>query len=89
MAHNVKIIKGINRSIVDSSNNLVALFAGNDGNIIINKKKTIKFAPYGQGPSDLSGSWAFYNYKYGDIAIMDWLDKIKVFTLKKGTYIWK
>ncbi len=85
----VEILGGINTATVDSNNNLIAFFHGYGFYFVIKKDHIARFGPYGQGPSDISDVFALYNYKKGQIAIMEWLDKIKVFTFKKGTYVWK
>ncbi|MCP5105386.1 MAG: hypothetical protein GY950_18500 [bacterium] len=74
-------------SLIDHDNHVVAGFRF-IGNRIISPGKLIKFAPYGQGPGDLTDSKAAYLYN-SDLAIMENQQKIKIFTKKDGTYVWK
>jgi hypothetical protein len=73
-------------------------FAVSDGGLIstffktgprfLTPKESIAFSPRGQGPSDLSDIMAGFPYA-NDIAFTEMPMKIKVFTKKNGTYVWK
>ncbi len=86
---NVEILLDIHTAIVDSNDNLVSFFSGGGLHFVINKNSITKFGPHGQGPSDIFGAFALYNYKKGEIAVIEWFDKIKVFAFTNGTYVWK
>jgi hypothetical protein len=74
-------------SLVDRDNHVIGSFFKSPFRII-SAEKIVLFAPYGQGPSDLMNAMAGFIYK-GDLAVVETSNKIKVFTKKDGTYIWK
>lgn len=75
-------------SFVDKDNHVVGGFR-RIGCRIVTPDKIIKFAPRGQGPSDLSTFSTAFPYKNGDIAIVELPMKTKIFTKKNSTYVWK
>ncbi|MGE5344111.1 MAG: hypothetical protein ACM3SY_21810 [Candidatus Omnitrophota bacterium] len=74
-------------SFIDKDNNVIGVFY-KGLNFIISRDKLVKFANWGEGPSELMGLEAFFEYK-GDLAIVERADKMKIFTKKDGTYVWK
>jgi hypothetical protein len=74
-------------SFVDDDGHVIGSFYKSPFRII-SADKIVLFAPYGQGPSDLVNAMGVFKYK-GDLAIVEMSNKIKVFTKKGGTYVWK
>ncbi|MGE5344113.1 MAG: hypothetical protein ACM3SY_21820 [Candidatus Omnitrophota bacterium] len=75
------------RLFIDKDNELVGSFYKSPL-LLISGKKIVKFAPYGEGPSDLTNIAALFDYK-GDLAAVERAEKMKIFTKKDGTYVWK
>jgi len=74
-------------SIINQNNHIVAGFALT-GCRIISPDKITSFGPRGQGPSDLEGFKTAFLFN-GDLAVVERPDKMKVLSLKNGTYVWK
>ncbi|MGE5344107.1 MAG: hypothetical protein ACM3SY_21790 [Candidatus Omnitrophota bacterium] len=74
-------------SIIDKDNEVVGSFYKSPIRII-SRNKIIQFAPRGEGPSELLGLEALFEYK-GDLAAVERPEKMKIFTKKQGTYVWK
>jgi len=85
--HGEKIFRDIISSSIDKDGNVLVGFYIN-GIRLITPGEVIAFAPYGEGPGDVMGWKEFVPYK-GDIAIVEWADKTKVFTKKNDTYVYK
>lgn len=75
-------------SFINGDDHLVGGFR-HIGCRMVTPDKIIKFAPRGQGPSDLSTFMTAFPYKKGDIAIVEMPMKIKIFTKHKDTYVWQ
>ena len=83
-----EIYKGIYDPIIDDFGHIVAPIGGMLGVFLISPKDAVMFAPFGQGPSDLAIMMASCNYQK-DIAFLEYPQKIKIFTRKANTYVWK
>jgi len=75
------------RALIGKNNDIIASFYKTPLRLFTSEK-SIQFAPYGQGPNELTGLWTLCRYK-DDIAMVEMPNKIKIFTGKDGTYVWK
>jgi hypothetical protein len=80
--------KGIDDPLIDDFGHLVLPIGGKIGTFIISQKDALLFAPFGQGPSDISLLMATCHFQ-NDIAFLEYPQKIKIFTSKENTYVWK
>lgn len=76
------------RSCIDKENQLIANFARVKHIFLMDKQKCIKWGLLGEGPDNVMSMYAIFPYK-GDIAVVDMTQRMKVFTKKNGTYVWK
>ncbi|MGD2092723.1 MAG: hypothetical protein PVH61_41535 [Candidatus Aminicenantes bacterium] len=74
--------------IITNEGNIILRDGRQSGSYIISPTKVVKFAPSGQGPSDLYLPASACNYGE-DIAYIGFTKKIKIFTKKGNTYTWK
>jgi hypothetical protein len=74
--------------IITEEGNIVLRDGRQIGSYIITPTEVVKFAPRGQGPSDLYMPFSACNYGE-DIAYIGLTKKLKIFTKKGNTYIWK
>jgi hypothetical protein len=72
---------------VDKDGHVVGLFFKTPISLI-SKEKVTHIIPFGEGPSDLAGCYTFFRYGDG-LAFVERNFKIKIFTKKNGTYVWK
>lgn len=85
--HPEETFNNIFYSTVDSDKYIIASFYKTPV-LSMTSKKIIKFAPYGQGPNDLTNVVGICFYK-GDLAIAERFDKIKIYKKDKEKYKWK
>ncbi|RPI72278.1 MAG: hypothetical protein EHM45_22460 [Desulfobacteraceae bacterium] len=83
-----EILTCVGDPIINDEGNVVARICGKVGSVIISKKEVVSFAPFGQGPSDLYLMMAQCRYQ-NDIAFLEYPNKMKIFTRKDNTYVWK
>ncbi|MBC7361465.1 MAG: hypothetical protein H5U06_04180 [Candidatus Aminicenantes bacterium] len=82
-----QIYKGqIISSFFDSSGDLIITFGIQP--VLLNKNNSIPFATFGQGPNEITHLYTLCKYNE-DLALFEDVNKIKVFTKKGGTYLWK
>jgi hypothetical protein len=74
--------------IITKEGNIILRDGGKRGSYIISPTEVVRFAPLGQGPSDLYMPFSSCNYG-DDIAYIGLSKKIKIFTKKGNTYTWK
>jgi len=74
-------------STVDKDNHLVVSFYKIPV-LSMSSKGIVEFAPYGQGPNELTNLVGMCFYK-GNLALAEHADKIKIYEKKKGKYVWK
>ena len=74
--------------IITKDGNLILRDGRQKWSYLIGPKEVVKFAPMGQGPSDLYIPYSACNYG-DDIAYFEISKKLKIFTKKENTYSWK
>lgn len=85
--HPREIFDWMGASKVDKDGHVVGIFLKTPISLI-SKEKVTHIIPFGQGPSDMAGCYTFFNYGE-DLAFVERSFKIKIFTKKNGTYVWK
>jgi hypothetical protein len=83
-----EIYRGIWDPLIDELGHIVAPAGGKRGAFLISPQDAFVFAPFGQGPSDLAIMMSNCNHQ-GDIAFLEYPPKLKIFTRKDNTYVWK
>jgi len=85
--HPDKVVYNIWDGKIDKDNELILQY-GTGPLGLVSREKFTHFAPTGQAPSELQ--YCYNYFRYGtDFAFMELPDKIKIFTKKNGTYVWK
>jgi len=74
-------------ALLDKDSDLIASFYATPLRLFT-PEKSVQFATMGQGPDQLINLWAQCLYN-DDLALFEMPNKIKIFTKKDGTYVWK
>ncbi len=74
-------------SFINPQNQLVMFFRL-IGHKLISANKIVDFAPRGFGPDEMEFFYTVFDYR-GDLAALERPNKIKIYSLKDGTYHWK
>jgi hypothetical protein len=85
--HDIDPLGFINRSIIDADGDVV-ISAFGPCRYVLSPKRSEPYGKFGQGPSDLTTLWAIFPYQ-DNMAFVEQSDKVKIFSKKDGTYVWK
>ncbi len=85
--HDIDPLRFIIRSVIDADGDVV-ISAFGPGRYVISPKRAVPYGKMGQGPSDLTTLSAIFPYR-NNMAFVERPDKVKIFSKKDGSYVWK
>lgn len=76
----------ITGSFLDPAGDLILTFKR--GPVIFGESRSVPFAPFGQGPDEVTRLFTICSYRE-NLALFEDVNKIKVFKKARSTYVWK